>query len=151
MNTLKPLDRRKLKWILIRRGRMVAKNINECWLDTNLDKGYIDSELHFAGIKLRTIYERTTLSTTIDYNKDRIDNPSYNDPNIGRLNAIDKLKKIELEIGRKDYKLSILHCCDDYSYGQIAKKVNLSRQTVAKRMKISLKNLYYIFNNNIVR
>ena len=151
MTLYKPLDRRKLKWILIRRGRMVAKNINECWLDTNYFKGYINHELHFAGIKLRTIYERTTLSTTIDYNRDRIDNKSFNDPNVGRLNAIDKLKQIELHIGRKDYKLSILHCCDDYSYGEIAKKENLSRQTVAKRMKISLKNLYYIFNNHIVR
>ena len=47
--SLKPEDRRKLKWFLIRRGRMVAKNVNECWLDTNFHKGYIDNELHFAG------------------------------------------------------------------------------------------------------
>ena len=55
MKFIKPLDRRNLKWVLIRRGRMVAKNTNECWLDTNLDKGYITNDLHCAGIKLRGI------------------------------------------------------------------------------------------------
>ena len=47
MSFIKPFDRR-VKMGLIRRGRMVAKNVNECWLDTNLDKGYINNELHFV-------------------------------------------------------------------------------------------------------
>ena len=150
--SLKPVDRRKLKWFLIRRGRMVAKNVNECWLDTNYYKGYIDHERHFAGTKLRGIYERTIPKTIISYTTDRIDTGgNWNDNNIGRLNALDKLKTITLELGRADYQLTILHCGDNYSYGEIAKKLNLTRQTVARRMKISLGNLYYVFNNGIVR
>jgi len=148
----KRLDRRKLKWFLIRRGRMVAKDVNECWLDTNLDKGYISSDLHFAGIKLRGIYERTIPKSIISYTMDRIDSGgTWIDNNIGRLNALDKLKTITKELGKSDYQLSILHCGDDYSYGEIGKKLNLTRQTVARRMKINLKNLYYIFDKGIVR
>ena len=64
---------------------------------------------------------------------------------------LDKLKIITLELGRADYQLTILHCGDNYSYGEIAKKLNLTRQTVARRMKVSLGNLYYIFNQGIVR
>ena len=95
--SLKPLDRRKLKWFLIRRGRMVAKNVNECWLDTNYYKGYIDHERHFAGAKLRGIYERTIPKTIISYTTDRIDSGgTWVDNNIGRLNALDKLKIITL-------------------------------------------------------
>ena len=52
---------------------MIAKNVNECWLDTNLDKGYIDTERHFAGVRLRGIYERTIPKTIISYTTDRID------------------------------------------------------------------------------
>ena len=108
--SFKPEDRRKLKWFLIRRGRMVAKNVNECWLDTNFHKGYIDNELHFAGTKLRGIYERTIPKTIISYTTDRIDSGgNWNDNNIGRLNALDKLKVITLELGRADYQLTILH------------------------------------------
>mgnify|MGYP001192091795 CR=1 FL=1 len=149
---LKKLDRRKLKWFLIRRGRMVAKDVNECWLDTNLDKGYIDTERHFAGVKLRGIYERTIPKTIIGYTKDRIDSGgSWVDNNIGRLNALDKLKIITKELGMSDYQLTILHCGDNYSYGEIGKKLRLTRQTVARRMKINLKNLFYIFNSGLVR
>ena len=152
MSFIKPLDRRKLKWVLIRRGRMVAKNVNECWLDTNFDKGYINNELHFAGVKLRGIYERTKPKSIISYNTDRIDTGgTWVDNNIGRLHALDKLKIITKELGKADYQLTILHCGDDYSYGQIGKKLNLTRQTVAKRMKVSLSNLFYIFNQGIVR
>ena len=53
---LKKLDRRKLKWFLIRRGRMVAKDVNECWLDTNLDKGYINE----YGTRVESQTEQTT-------------------------------------------------------------------------------------------
>ena len=149
--SFKPLDRRKLKWFLIRRGRMVAKNVNECWLDTNYYKGYIDNERYFAGVRLRGIYERTIPKTIISYTTDRIDSGNtWNDNNIGRLNALDKLKIITKELGKSDYQLAVLHCGDNYSYGEIGKKLNLTRQTVAKRMKISLSNLYYVFNNNIV-
>ena len=152
MKFIKPLDRRNLKWVLIRRGRMVAKNTNECWLDTNLDKGYITNDLHCAGIKLRGIYEKTKPKSIVSYNTDRIDTGNtFVDNNVGRLHALDKLKKITKELGKADYQLTILHCGDDYSYGEIAKKLNLTRQTVAKRMKVSLKNLYYIFNQGIVR
>ena len=152
MSFIKPLDRRKLKWVLIRRGRMVAKNVNECWLDTNFDKGYINNELHFAGVKLRVIYERTKTKSIISYNTYRIDTGgSRIDNNIGRLHALDKLKIITKELGKADYQLTILHCGDDYSYGEIGKKLNLTRQTVAKRMKVSLSNLFYIFNQGIVR
>ena len=131
---------------------MVAKNVNECWLDTNLDKGYIDNERHFAGAKLRCIYERTIPKTIISYTTDRIDSGgTWVDNNIGRLNALDKLKIITKESGMSDYQLTILHCGDNYSYGEIGKKLRLTRQTVAKRMKINLKNLFYIFNKGIVR
>ncbi len=150
--TFKKLDRRKLKWFLIRRGRMIAKNVNECWLDTNLDKGYIDTERHFAGVRLRGIYERTIPKTIISYTTDRIDSGgTWVNNNIGRLHALDKLKIITKELGKSDYQLTILHCGDNYNYAEIAKKLQLTRQTVAKRMKISLKNLYYIFNKGIVR
>ena len=152
MSFIKPLDRRKLKWVLIRRGRMVAKNLNECWLDTNFYKGYINHERHFAGIKLRGIYEKTTPKSIVSYSTDRIDTGgTWIDSNIARLNALDKLKIITKELGKSDYQLTVLHCCDDYSYGEIGKRLNLTRQTVARRMKINLQNLYYIFNSGLVR
>ena len=145
-------DRRKTIHVFIKQNKLVCRNINECWLDTNFHKGYIDADRHFAGIKLRGIYEKTTQRTIVSYKVERIDwGRNWVDPSIARLNALDKLKIITKELGMSDYQLTILHVGDNYSYGEIGKKLRLTRQTVAKRMKINLKNLFYIFNKGIVR
>ena len=145
-------DRRKTIHVFIKQNKLVCRNINECWLDTNFHKGYIDADRHFAGIKLRGIYEKTTQRTIVSYKVERIDwGRNWVDPSIARLNALDKLKKITLELGRSDYDLAIEHCGLDKSYGQIGKSYGYTRQTISKKMKIILKNLFTIFNNGIVR
>lgn len=144
-------DRRKKIVVLFKRGKCVFKNQNECWLDTNLAKGLITNDQHFAGIRLRFYYERTEPKTTINYTKDRIDwGSNFLNGSESKMNALEKLKNINKEVGHKDYRLLILHCAQDYNYSEIGKLINATRQTISKRMKVALSNLFYIFNRNIV-
>ena len=144
------LDRRTKTLVLLKRNKAVFKNLNECWLDTNLEKGLINKDQHFAGLRFRQYYEYTEGKTIVSYNIDRVDwGSSFLNTNESKLNALDKLKIIERQLGRKDYQIIRLHCGLDYNYSEVGKKVNCTRQTISKNMKVALNNLFNVFSKKI--
>ena len=144
------LDRRTRTLVLLKRNKAVFKNENECWLDTNYSTGIINEDQHFAGIRFRSYYERTEGKIIVSYNIDRVDYGSgYLSSQESKLNALDKLKIIEKQLGKRDYQIVRLHCGLGYNYSEIGKKINSSRQTIAKNMKMALNNLFDVFSKNV--